>query len=194
MATETACPGGRPAPRGLSRRHAALCPSPSRQPPEADPIRSPRRATHRRATFPLGPERLALAREFLRFGVVGTIGFVVDTSVLYAAIWLAGAGPYGGRLLSYLAAATTTWALNRQWTFRDRDSGADPLKQWLSFVLVNLVGFASNYGAYALLITLSPFCARHPITAVAAGALTGMTGNFFLSRRFVFGARPGRGP
>jgi putative flippase GtrA len=176
----------------LLRRRATLCPGLPAQEPA--PIRVPRRAERRRAAVPLGPERLVLAREFLRFGVVGTIGFAVDTAVLYAAIGLAGTGPYGGRLLSYLVAATTTWALNRHWTFRDRNNTISPIRQWISFLVVNLAGFASNYGTYAALLALSPFCARHPVIGVAAGAIAGMAGNFFLSRRFVFGARPGRGP
>jgi putative flippase GtrA len=136
----------------------------------------------------LGSERVCVAQEFGRFGIVGTVGFLVDVAVLYAALWL-GAGPYGGRLVSYLAAATTTWLLNRIWTFQDRNSDISPVRQWGIFLVVNLVGFASNYGTYALLIGVSPFCARHPVIAVAAGALAGMLGNFALSRRYVFGER-----
>jgi putative flippase GtrA len=128
--------------------------------------------------------------EFLRFGVVGAVGFVVDTAVLYAAL-AAGAGLYAGRLLSYVAAATTTWALNRAWTFRGRGDGP-AARQWALFLLVNLVGFASNYGTYAALVALSTLAARHPVIAVAAGALAGMGGNFFLSRRFVFGTQARR--
>ena len=62
-------------------------------------------------------------------------------------------------------------------------------RQWAVFLLVNLIGFACNYGTYAALVALSPLSARHPVIAVAAGALAGMLGNFFLSRRFVFGTR-----
>jgi hypothetical protein len=58
-------------------------------------------------TRALGPERAALAQEFLRFGVVGGIGFVVDTAVLYGALAL-GAGLYLGRAISYIAAATAS--------------------------------------------------------------------------------------
>ncbi|WP_369413522.1 GtrA family protein [Caldovatus aquaticus] len=125
--------------------------------------------------------------------MVGTIGFLVDTAVLYAAIGLAGAGLYAGRALSYLAAATTTWALNRHWTFRHRRGSAHPARQWIAFLVVNLFGFASNYGTYAALVSLSPFCAQHPVIGVAAGAVAGMAWNFSLSRRFVFSPRPGRG-
>jgi putative flippase GtrA len=135
----------------------------------------------------LGPERFQLLMEFLRFGVVGTVGFVVDTAVLYAGLAL-GLGLYGGRAVSYLAAATTTWALNRLWTFRGRGDG--PVhRQWALFLLVNLVGFAMNYGTYAALIEFVPMVAAHPVLGVAAGALAGMFGNFVLSRQLVFRAK-----
>ena len=97
----------------------------------------------------LGRERATLAQEFLRFGTVGGIGFLVDTGVLYGMLAL-GAGLYLGRVISYLAAATATWALNRVWTFRGRGGG--PVhRQWALFVVVNLGGFVLNYGTYALL-------------------------------------------
>lgn len=132
----------------------------------------------------LGPERFQLLLEFMRFGVVGTIGFVVDTAVLYGGLAL-GLGLYGGRAVSYLAAATTTWALNRLWTFRGRGDG--PVhQQWALFLLVNLVGFAINYGTYAALIEFVPMVAALPVLGVAAGALAGMFGNFVLSRQLVF--------
>lgn len=134
----------------------------------------------------LGPRHAALALEFFRFGVVGTIGFVVDTAVLYAGLAV-GAGLYLGRAISYVVAATTTWALNRAWTFRGRGGG--PVhRQWALFVVVNLGGFVLNYGTYALLVTFVPAAAAHPVIGVAAGAVAGMFANFFLSRQFVFRA------
>jgi len=135
----------------------------------------------------IGQARFGVLMEFLRFGVVGTIGFVVDTAVLYAGLAL-GLGLYGGRAVSYLVAATTTWALNRLWTFRGRGDG--PVhQQWALFLLVNLVGFAMNYGTYAALIAFVPLVAAHPVLGVAAGAIAGMFGNFVLSRQLVFGVK-----
>lgn len=132
----------------------------------------------------LGAERAALAQDFLRFGVVGTIGFLVDSGVLYGAIGL-GAGLYLGRAVSYVAAATATWGLNRVWTFRGRGSG--PVhRQWALFVAVNLVGFVLNYGTYAVLVATVPLVAAHPVLGVAAGSIAGMFTNFILSRRLVF--------
>ena len=125
-----------------------------------------------------------MATEFLRFGVVGTAGFVVDAVVLMGAIAL-GAGPWLGRVVSYIAAATATYLLNRAWTFRAAERGAR-VRQWALFLAVNLVGFACNYGTYAVLIASSALVARNPVLGVAAGSLAGLVWNFMLVRRYVF--------
>ncbi len=133
----------------------------------------------------LGPRLATIAQEFLRFGVVGTVGFLVDTGVLYGALAL-GAGLYLGRAISYVTAATTTWALNRAWTFRGRGSDAPIHRQWALFVVVNLAGFTLNYGTYALMVATMPVVAAYPILGVAAGSIVGMFANFAVSRRLVF--------
>jgi putative flippase GtrA len=125
-----------------------------------------------------------LAGQFLRFGVVGTGGFVVDAGLLYLALW-AGLGLYAGRIASYVGAATFTYALNRAWTFRDA-ARAPAGRQWALFLAVNLIGFALNYGTYALLVAFVPVVAANPVLGVAAGSIAGLGGNFLASRRFVF--------
>lgn len=129
-------------------------------------------------------DRFPILGQFLRFGVVGTAGFVMDSAVLYAMLAL-GLGPYAGRVVSYLAAATLTFALNRAWTFRAA-ARAPVARQWGAFVALNLLGFVANYGTYAVLIARSGLVAAHPILGVAAGSIAGMFINFAVSRRFVF--------
>ena len=124
-----------------------------------------------------------LVRQFIRFGIVGALGFVVDTAVVYAT--RGALGLYGAGALAYPVAATVTWAVNRVWTFRGRGTGAMH-RQWVRFLAANLLGFILNRGTYFLLITFSATSAEYPVIAVAAGALAGMFVNFFLSRALVF--------
>ena len=127
---------------------------------------------------------LALLAEFIVFGVVGVVGFLVDTFVVYATRrWM---GLYLGGVLAYVAAVTTTWWLNRVWTFRDRGSDGHMARQWAAFVMASLPGLCLNLGSYFVLITVVPICALHPVIAIAAGAVAGMFANFTLSRTVVF--------
>ena len=129
------------------------------------------------------PARLAVVEQFLRFGVVGAVGFAVDTATVYG---LRGAlGLYGAGVVAYLTAATCNWLLNRIWTFRGQGSGPAH-RQWMKFLLANLVGFILNRGTYALVVTLVPLAAAQPVIAIAAGTAAGMFVNFGLSRRLVF--------
>ena len=131
----------------------------------------------------LSPARLAIAAQFMRFGMVGASGFVVDNAVVYAT--RGAVGLYVAGLLAYLAAGTSNWALNRIWTFRARGSGRLH-RQWALFLLANLAGFLPNRGVSAVLVTFSPFCAANPVLALAAGTASGMFINFVMSRRVVF--------
>jgi putative flippase GtrA len=86
----------------------------------------------------------SIRRQFLSFAVVGVAGFIVDTIALYAALGL-GLGLYGGRAVSFLVAATFTWAMNRRFTFPARDRER-PARQWLKFLAANSLGAVVNYG------------------------------------------------
>lgn len=122
---------------------------------------------------------------FFKFGIIGTLGFVVDSAVLMACTKLLGMDPYTGRAISYVAAASATWAGNRFFTFRDRPQ-ASAGKQWGLFVAVNALGFAINYGTYAVLLETVQAVRDFPVWGVAAGAIAGMFFNFAASSRLVF--------
>ncbi len=131
----------------------------------------------------LTAHRLALLREFLRFATVGFVGFLVDNATVYGL--RSAIGLYWSGIAAYLLAATTTWALNRLWTFRGRGGGTMH-RQWLLFIATNALGFVLNRGTYFLLVTISPVCAANPVLAIFAGTLMGMFLNFHMSRTVVF--------
>jgi putative flippase GtrA len=129
------------------------------------------------------PQRLMLLAQFLRFGMVGVVGFIIDTATVYALRHPLGL--YGAGAAAYIVAATGNWLLNRLWTFRGQGNGSAH-RQWAMFMLTNLVGFVLNRGTYALLVTFVAAAADQPVIATAAGAVAGMFVNFSLSRRVVF--------
>lgn len=123
--------------------------------------------------------------QFISFACVGVLGFVVDAAVLHVAMTRFGAGHYGGRVISYLCAATTTWALNRRFTFREL-RGANRVSEWARFLAANAIGGLVNYSLYAVAVATSDFVARFPTIGVAVGSVAGLAVNFTLSRFHVF--------
>ena len=128
-----------------------------------------------------------LIRQLFAFGVVGVLGFLVDAGILYLARCL-GIGLIVGRVVSYLTAATSTWALNRRFTFTSREDRG-PLREWVLFMISQLAGAVFNLGLYGWLVTSSRLVAAQPVIGVAAGSLAGMLVNFFVAKKFVFKER-----
>lgn len=129
------------------------------------------------------PARRLILVQFFRFGVIGTLGFVWDTIVVYATAPLVGL--YAAGVISFAIAGSINWLLNRIWTYRHIPHGAMH-RQAMMFLLVNSVGFAINRGIYFTLIATEPVCRAYPVLAIAVGGVCAMFVNFFLSRRLVF--------
>ena len=126
-----------------------------------------------------------MSQQFVRFSMVGALGFLVDAGVLHLLIAGAGGDLYVSRLLSFLAAASFTWAMNRRFTFDPTDHHAG--HQWIRFIAVNGIGGAINYAVYAFMVATLPLVAALPVLGVAAGSLAGLAVNFTASRTLVFG-------
>lgn len=133
----------------------------------------------------------------LRFSIVGGVGFLVDTGLLYALIRTTGMDPYSARLVSFLSSATTTWALNRSFTFAKGIQGAPTYGEWAAYLALMMGGGVVNYGVYSLCITFSSGMYAHPVLAVAAGSVAGLFLNFSTSRNLFLrprGRRSGKRP
>lgn len=133
----------------------------------------------------------SLWKEGAGFIVVGTLGFMVDAGVV-TLLAAAGAGPWLARLVSFAVAVSTTWVLNRRYTFRHRSPRHNSSrKNFGYYVAACLVGGGLNLGTYALLVSRVPLFAEVLALAVAAGSIAGMGANFLLARYWIFGGQRG---
>lgn len=120
----------------------------------------------------------------LSFGAVGTIGFIVDTAVLYL---ISGTvGLFSGRIISFSIAVFTTWLLNKKYTFHGRESGFKAHKEFTLYFSLMIFGGALNFLTYSLLIITYKSILQNPIIAVAFGSLAGMCINFISSRFLLY--------
>ncbi|MFY9288584.1 MAG: GtrA family protein [Alphaproteobacteria bacterium] len=124
-------------------------------------------------------------RQFFKFGVIGAIGFVFDTALVYSGIYILGIDPIYAPYFSFPFVVTFTWLGNRFFTFRDakREKIA---QQLMRFVTVCSVGLVFNRGTVTLLMTNIPFVYQHPVFGLIAGTGVGMFFNFFTSKKLVF--------
>ena len=133
--------------------------------------------------------RSRIDAEFLRFVVVGGLGFVMDTSLLQVFLRL-GLGYYTGRLPSFLIACAVTWVINRVWTFKSgRQTGK--ARSAALYLGVQCVGWAANLVIYGLCLFLFPGLKQWPLIMLplALGAGAGMVVNFLGSKHLAFRAR-----
>lgn len=132
-----------------------------------------------------------MLRQFGLFSAIGVVGFLVDSAVLYTALILVDMSPYVARLVSYFVAATTTWGLNRNFTFRHSPS-ANQHREWAMFLAVNAIGGSVNYLVYSTVIYTYSGRGLFPLIGVASGSLAGLLFNFSLSKILVFRTKPAR--
>ena len=90
------------------------------------------------------------------------------------------------RLSFYLLVATTTWILNRSFTFRVTGGGGKHW-QWVKYVVLNAIGGGLNYGTYALLVYRFPLAYTYPVLGVVAGSAVGLVVNDSANEFLVFG-------
>jgi putative flippase GtrA len=135
-----------------------------------------------RAYYRLG----ALVRELMKFGVVGSVAFLVDLGLFNLLLQLTDK-PLTSKTLSTVVATTVAYAGNRTWTFRLR-SRSGLRREYVLFFLLNGVGLLIALTCLAVSHYLLGFTSAlaDNIAANVVGLGLGTTFRFWSYRRFVF--------
>jgi putative flippase GtrA len=126
---------------------------------------------------------------FVKFATVGTIGAVVDFSVLNLLVLGVGMDKEYANLISVLCAITSNFTWNRLWTFPE--SRERPVHtQFGKFALVNIIGLGINQIVF---LTTDEFIFQHlfphPIDynfAKATAIILVLFWNFFVNRHWTY--------
>ncbi len=126
-----------------------------------------------------------LGPSFLRYLLVGGLGFIVDAALLELFIFC-DLSVYAARGLSMTLAIGVTYLLHKNFTFTDAVQPAKTHQQAAAFVACQLFAAAINYGVFCTLLALLPggFIAR--MFSLCCGVAAGLAVNFVLLRFFVF--------
>jgi len=83
-----------------------------------------------------------LVKQFLKFAVVGTIGFGVDFGILTALVELFHVNLYVANTVSFTAAVLSNYLWNSFWTFGDLPKRHG--RQLVQFFIVSIIGLCIN--------------------------------------------------
>lgn len=125
------------------------------------------------------------AEQARKFAIIGSIGFVVDGGILTVLNGFFGFDLLVSRLVSYSAAVTVTWYLNRQQTFfgtRDKRAALE----WSRYAAINSIGALLNMGVFFWLVHRFSLLADMPLLPLAIAASIALVFNFLASKHIVF--------
>lgn len=128
----------------------------------------------------------SIVRELLKFGVVGSVAFVVDVGLFNLLLHLTNK-PLTSKTVAVVAATTVAYAGNRHWTFRRRGRSRIS-REYVLFFLLNGVGLAIALSCLAVSHYVLGFTSRlaDNIAANVIGLGLGTVFRFLSYRRWVF--------
>ena len=85
---------------------------------------------------------LTIFRQFVRFGIVGASGMVVDFTVTWLCKEKLRWNKYVSNSLGFILAATNNYIWNRLWTFESRSEAVG--REYLSFLIISVIGLGLN--------------------------------------------------
>ena len=134
------------------------------------------------------------AERFIKFLVVGTIGFVVDFGTLTLLKELTSMPTAAANTISFSAAVVSNFTLNRYWTYPDSRSKSI-WSQLGQFTVVNIIGLLINTAILltlenvfdTLLLNFPNIPIRGYIPAKMIATVVVLFWNFFVNRYWTYG-------
>ncbi|MDG4767855.1 GtrA family protein [Solwaraspora sp. WMMD406] len=132
-----------------------------------------------------------LVREVLKFGTVGGINTVINFAVFNAlALTILSDGQLKATVIAAVVATTSSYFMNRHWTYRDRPKSAIR-REYVLFFLFNATGLMIEVGVLALAkygFGITGLLALNIVKTI--GLVLGTVFRFWAYRTFVFRPAP----
>ena len=122
-----------------------------------------------------------LIKKFVKFGVVGASGVLVDFGFTFLCKELIKIPKYVSNAIGFTIAASTNYLLNRVWTFHSQNP--EIAIEYVHFLLVSLIGLGIN--TLILWILVSKFKKNFYVSKLFAIAVVTVL-NFFVNLIFTF--------
>lgn len=83
-----------------------------------------------------------LISKFLKFGIVGCSGMIIDFGITYLCKEILRINKFISNVIGFIIAATSNYFLNRIWTFNSQTEEIGV--QYIQFMIVSTIGLAIN--------------------------------------------------
>ena len=117
----------------------------------------------------------------IKFGIVGSLGFLTDAGLLWVMTNKLGLDPYSGRLVSFSTALLTTWLMNSRFTFQSTERRGK--RQFTGYIVVQVTSFFMNYFVYSFLVWHN---VATPLISLLFAAIISMFYSFTTMNLWVF--------
>lgn len=128
-----------------------------------------------------------IPKQLLVFIFVGSVGFLIDATILTVLAKYLSYNLYLSRAVSFLFASLATWLLNRLFTFRELTRNVDIHRvEYIRYMTVQIVGAITNLVIFSILVAMYTQLREYPVVPLAIGAIFGLAINFVGARIWVF--------
>lgn len=124
-------------------------------------------------------------KQFIKFGVVGGIGFIVDASILLFLVNILIFDIAFSRACSFSCAVFVTWLINRKFTF-EQSSKYSKSKEYFIYFFIQIFGALINFIIFILLVNNIEFMKKILIIPLFIGSIFSLIFNFFCIKRGVY--------
>ncbi|WP_076998639.1 GtrA family protein [Variovorax sp. KK3] len=118
--------------------------------------------------------------QFLRFLTVGVFNTVFGYCIIFACMYLAGLSAEVSNVIGYAVGLTTSYLLNRNFTFRSKQSRRGEV---VRFVIVFAIAYMANF--LALLLLIRQIGVHEGLSQILAGAVY-VLASYAMNKLYVF--------
>jgi len=127
-----------------------------------------------------------LSFQFVRFGLVGFLGMLIDTLLLITIKELFSLDTRICVIISFVGAVTSNYFINKVWTFQ-LNQNRQPILGYFKYVLINIGGLIVRIFIIHLFIVIANIDQNYGyIISNIVGITFGMFFNFFFAKTLVF--------
>lgn len=125
-------------------------------------------------------------KKFFYFGIVGTVGFIVDTLILLYLVYILQLPVYFSRFISFIIAVFITWLLNRNLTFKNADKKHKKSKEFFYYLATQSTGALINFIIFFTLVYTTTYFYNNLIFSMAIASIVALFFNFYVIKNRIY--------